>query len=404
MQLRELELDEFRSFHHLRLPVEPSGFRLVGPNASGKSTILEAISMLATTRSPRTASEREIANWQSGSSLSIPPYARASGVVERNDGRHTVEIGISLEAGLQGPLKKILRLDDRGARAVDVVGEVKCVLFAPENVDLVAGPPSGRRRYLDVAMSQASRPYLRALSRYAKVLEQRNSLLRSFARDRSGSSLAKPAEELAFWDAELCASGADVLAFRLGAIRALGVRAGEHFGDLAAMGTLSISYAQSRVGDYVGEFALDWRTPPQPMRQSLSSTLMEALASSRPEELKRGVTALGPHRDDFVVSVDGIDLGRFGSRGQQRLALIAMKLAELDLLSEAADEPPILLLDDILSELDAVHRGKVILKLASRRAQVCVTATDIDDLSSEELEHLPLWRACPGGVEPVGRS
>jgi DNA replication and repair protein RecF len=169
-------------------------------------------------------------------------------------------------------------------------------------------------------------------------------------------------------------------------------------------GRLAIAYVQSRIVEQDYPDTKSWPSPSQGTRQVLSAGLASALAAARPEELKRGVTAVGPHRDDFVVTVDGIDIGRFGSRGQQRLAVVALKLAELDLLAEAGSEPPILLLDDVLSELDLTHRGKLVSTLATRKAQICVTATDIDDLASRELEHLPLWRSQSGTIELVERD
>lgn len=402
MRLREVNLDEFRSFRGLHLDVEPAGFRLVGPNASGKSTLLEAIAMMATTRSPRTSSEREIAHWRSGEDLAVPPYARLRGVVSRTDGNHVIEIGLSLEERRQGALKKLIRFDDRPVRAVDAIGQVKTVLFSPEDVDLIPGAPSARRRYLDVAISQASRPYLRALSRYGRVLEQRNSLLRSFARDRVPAGAARPAEELAFWDAELTASAADVIAIRLGAMSELGDRARLHYGQLTGDDSLYVSYLQSRMpSSEATALATNWPEPAQELRQAISASLSAALNTWRSEELRRGVTAIGPHRDDFTVHASGVELGKYGSRGQQRLALFAIKMAELDLMQRAAGEMPILLLDDVLSELDANRRAKVVAMLSSYHAQVCVTATDDSDLGATALEHLPLLRSMPGRIEPA---
>ncbi len=399
MFLRELELDEFRSFRELRMPVDPAGFRAIGANASGKSTLLEAIAMLATTRSPRTSSEREIAHWQSGQALSVPPYARLRGGFERLDGPHEMEIRLSIDATHQGPLKKQVRFDDRPVRAVEAVGQFKTVLFGPEDVDLISGPPSGRRRYLDIAISQASRDYLRALTRYGRVLEQRNSLLRSFARDNVGSSSLRPGQELPFWNAELAAAAVEVLATRLVAANSLSVRAAQHFASLTGDESLTLSYVSSRV--LLPPLPLtftDWRHPPTDFRQALAAAMAHSLEAHRGEELRRGVTAVGPHRDDFVVTADGIDLGRFGSRGQQRLAVVAIKLAELELLEDAAGEAPVLLLDDVLSELDAVHSEKLIALLSERRAQICITATEAADLSAPALAHLPLITIHQGAV------
>jgi DNA replication and repair protein RecF len=145
----------------------------------------------------------------------------------------------------------------------------------------------------------------------------------------------------------------------------------------------------------------DWCAPSQSFRQLLSATFARILGSNLTEELRRGVTVVGPHRDDLVVSANQVDLGRYGSRGEQRLAVVAIKLAELDLLAEAAGEQPILLLDDVLSELDAAHRETIVDALACRSAQICVTATDEADLASQKLAHLPVLRTRGGTVESV---
>ena len=405
MRLRALELDEFRLFRSLRLEIDPAGFRAVGPNASGKSTLLEAIAMLATTRSPRTSAEREIPNWGSGVDLGLPPYARAHAALDRRDGPHTVEVGLSVEERGQAALKKQVRVDERPVRAIDAVGQLKTVLFSPEDVELVAGSPAGRRRYLDMAISQASVQYLRALSRYARVLEQRNSLLRTLARDRMPASSARPGQELAFWDEELTASAVEVLALRIGAIAAVGRRARDHYEGLTGDDSLQITYASPRV--QLPEplaAAADWRAPPMELRQTLSAAFAHSLSANRAEELRRGVTAVGPHRDDFQVIADGADLGRFGSRGQQRLAIVAVKLGELDLLDESAGEPPVLLLDDVLSELDARHQENLLGALSSRHVQVCITATHESDLSAVALDRLPLLRVNGGAVTPASAS
>jgi DNA replication and repair protein RecF len=399
MRLRALELDEFRSFRRLVLPVDPAGFRAIGPNASGKSTILEAIAMLATTRSPRTTAEREIAHWDSGADLAIPPYARVRGEFERGDGIHHVEIGITLGERGQSSLKKMVRLDGQPVRAIDAVGQFTTVHFSPEDVSLVSGAPIARRRYLDVAVSQSSRQYLRALSRYGRVLEQRNSLLRSLSRDRATQSGGRPSRELPFWDAELTAAAADLLAYRLGAIQALSARARHHFKLLTGDDSLTLTYASPRMDlPEKTPSSDDWRTPSQSVRQTLAAAFSRSLESHAQEELRRGITVVGPHRDDFLISASGTDLARYGSRGQQRLAVVAIKMAELDLLCDAAGESPVLLLDDVLSELDVEHRSMIITSIAARQAQVCVTATDETDLESSELAHLALIRISGGAV------
>jgi DNA replication and repair protein RecF len=234
------------------------------------------------------------------------------------------------------------------------------------------------------------------------VLQQRNSLLRSFARDRVAPNSNKAAHELEFWNSELTATAVDVLALRIGAIGSIGERARRHFELLTGVASLAVSYSAPRVPlptpSMVGD---EWRAPAQSFRQALSAAFAASLEAAQGEELRRGVTAIGPHRDDFVVTADAIDLGRYGSRGQQRLAVIAIKLAELDFLEDAAGEPPVLLLDDFLSELDASHRRKTVDVLASREAQMCVTATDASDLDAPELARLPLLHTVAGAIEQI---
>jgi DNA replication and repair protein RecF len=400
VRLRLLELDEFRSFRTLRLELDPAGFRAVGSNASGKSTIMEAIAMLATTRSPRTSAERELANWQSGAAFGLSPYARLRGEFDRVDGAHSVAIGLSVDEGGRSGIKKNVQFDDQPARAIDVVGQLKTVLFSPDDVELLPGPPGGRRRFLDLAISQARRPYLRGLSRFTRVLEQRNGLLRSLSREGSAFAARRAAQELPFWDTELLSAATIVVAERAMYVAWLNVLAREHFERLTGIDSLEIVYQPHRLAG-LGSLTVPGDRNEHAVarfQQALAAQFSRALDDARTEELRRGVTAVGPHRDDVIFRVDDVDLGRFGSRGQQRLALVATKLAEVDLLQTEAGESPVLLLDDVLSELDQRHRHLVVETIATRSAQVCVTSTDLADLEAAGLSHLPIIHVASGQV------
>ncbi len=400
MRLRLLELDEYRSFRTLRLELDPAGFRAVGSNASGKSTMMEAMAMLATTRSPRTSSEREIANWDSGTAFGLSPYARLRGEFVRADGVHSVAIGMAVDEGGRSGIKKTVQFDEQAARAIDVVGQFKTVLFSPDDVELLPGAPGARRRFLDLAISQARRSYLRGLSRFTRVLEQRNGLLRSLAREGSVSAGRRASQELPFWDGELISAATIVLSERVMYVSRLNVLAREHFERLTGVDSLEIGYQSHRFSAGDSLPAGDARDEANLARyqQALAAQLSRVLDEARAEELRRGVTAVGPHRDDLIFRVGGTDLGRFGSRGQQRLALVATKLAEVDMLQAEAGEPPVLLLDDVLSELDQRHRRLVVETIATRPAQVCVTATDLSDLDVPGLSHLPIIHVDSGHV------
>jgi DNA replication and repair protein RecF len=400
VHLSLLELDEFRSIRSLRLELDPAGFRAVGSNASGKSTLMEAMAMLATTRSPRTSSERELANWESGVAFGVAPYARLRGEFTRTDGVHSVAIGIAVDEGGRTGIKKSVQFDDQPARAIDVVGQFKTVLFSPDDVELLPGPPGGRRRFLDLTISQARRTYLRGLSRYTRVLEQRNGLLRSLSRESGATASRRAAQELPFWDTELVSAATIVISERARYVSALDERAREHFARLTGIDSLAVVYQAHRLPQLNDLLALMSQEEPEATRfhQGVAAQFSRLLEDARAEELRRGVTAVGPHRDDLVFLVDGVNLGRFGSRGQQRLALVASKLAEVDLLQAEAGEPPVLLLDDVLSELDQRHRRLVVETIATRPAQVCVTATDLSDLDAPGLAHLPILRVAAGKV------
>lgn len=399
MHLRELELEEFRSYRRLSLVFSPRGLRLSGLNASGKSSLLEAIAMLATTRSPRSSAERELLNWASGEELGFPPFARLRGVVDVGGRAVELEIGLQTDPSRPALLRKQIKLNGRPVRAMDAVGVLKAVLFSPEDVALVSGSPAGRRRYLDLTISQLDGAYLRALSRYGRVLAQRNGLLKSFARERVPARSPTASGQLAFWDGELVAAGSIIVAGRHAVVRRLGELAADRFRYLSPSASLEIAYRPS-----IPLHALEFESASGGADASQAIVIREfeaRLDEARGEEMRRGVSLVGPHRDDLSFSVSGVDLAAFGSRGQQRLAVVALKLAETTAMSEAGGEPPVLLLDDVLSELDASHRSLLTATASSLSAQLVVTSTDTELLDLPELAELPRAHVKHGVLVPT---
>ena len=396
MHLRELELEEFRSYRHLHLPLDPRGLRLWGANASGKSSLLEAIAMLATTRSPRGGNERELLNWASGADLGFPPFARLRGIVRRADGDAEIEIALQADLTRPGLLRKQIKLNGRAVRAMDAVGTLRAVLFSPDDVALVAGPPAGRRRYLDLTISQLDGAYLRALSRYARVLSQRNSLLKALARDRVAPDSSGASSQLAFWDEELVALGSVIIARRFAFSRRLGELSAERFHLLTQAEGFALHYQPTFP---LASLATNGTAGGVDAAQAVVAREYGArLRAARSEELRRGASLVGPHRDDLAFEVGGVDLAVYGSRGQQRLAVVALKLAETALMTEVGGEAPVLLLDDVLSELDAAHRALVTRTAAAVNAQLLVTATDPAALDRPDLAAIPRARIESGSV------
>lgn len=399
MNLTRLELEEFRQYHRLSLSFDPAGLRVVGENASGKSTLVEAIALLATMRSPRSGSDRELIHWNSGKELGFPPYARALGHLHSLDGESEIEVGLQVDPTTEGLLKKSVKLNGRPTRALDAVGQLKVVLFAPEDVTLISGPPSGRRRYLDLFISQVDRRYVRSLARYNRIIEQRNSLLKTLMREgrQAGSSAAST--QLAFWNEEMVTYGAYLIARRRLVAAGIAELVRVRFSEFSSGGDLSIDY-RATVGADIPDMSLVGNDI-EVARDRMQRAFEQRLADVRSDELRRGVSLVGPHRDDFGVLLNGMEVGTYGSRGQQRLAVVALKLAESDQMQREAGEPPVVLLDDVLSELDATHRERLLSAAGSAGAQLVITSTDVHLVEQPSLSRLPMVRVTPGVVSPV---
>lgn len=392
MRLTRLELEEFRCYRKLKLGVPSSGIRLHGLNASGKTSLLEAIHLLATLRSPRATQERELVNWSSAQEFGLPPYARVHGWISGGQEEHHVEVVLGADERRAGAIKKRIKLDGRARRAVDAIGTLKVVLFAPEDLNLVLGSPSVRRRYLDISISQIDPTYVRSLARYGRILEQRNGLLKDLgARYRSSDPAA--GEQLAYWDGELIAQGAYVATARLRYLHGLGNGAARAFTKLTGLDrplTLhylgTITLPEPQLERVIAASSADAQT-------LLARSFEMDLQRRQEDELRRGVTLTGPHRDDFTFRLGNIELSAYGSRGQQRLAVVATKLAELRQVLALAGERPLLLLDDVLSELDAEHRTRLLDALSTADCQVIITSTDRDLLDQPSLSGLPFFES-----------
>jgi DNA replication and repair protein RecF len=375
LYLKSLRLNEFRRYRELGLVVPPEGFVLVGRNASGKSTLLEAVSMLSTMRSGRAQTERELIGWQSGSEYGgeIAPFARLVAEIERRGGPAEVAIGMQIDPNRGSHVKKQISLNGKHVRAGTAVGVLRSVLFEPGDIELVSGAPSVRRRYLDIMLSQLDPIYLRSLSRYVRVVEQRNRLIKTLVQNGAQWNAATTRQQLDYWDGELIASGSAILARRMIASRELANLAAARFASFTEESTLGLSY-QPTVRTPL-EIS-DSLPPLDDLEHRLAFDMSETIVRERHAEFRRGVTLVGPHRDDLSVTIDSNAIGAYGSRGQQRLAVIAMKLAETDLMTSAGADTPVLLLDDVFSELDAIHRGLLAASISDAQMQTIVTTTD----------------------------
>lgn len=386
MHVTRITLDEFRRYQHLKLSVPQAGLRIVGKNASGKSSLLEALLLLATTRSPRVGVERELVRWESGEQYGVDPYARISTHVVTSGNQHDLEI--RLEATATGSSsKKTCLVDDRSVRAATMVGILKVVEFSPEDVQLVSGPPSERRRQIDILISQIDRHYMQASSRYQKVLSQRNGLLRSFSRDGLAANAPEVAAQLGFWDDELIRHGSILIAHRVRVTAALADRMRDWSEGLLVDHVADIEYVP---GVKRVDLAAKADQDVSSMLPVIADRFSRELESARTEEIRRGTTSIGPQRDDFVFRIDGRSLSAYGSRGQQRLGVIAVKLSEADIIERMTGEKPVLLLDDALSELDASHASWLLKSIADPGRQLLLTSAVEGVLERPELDHLEM--------------
>jgi len=394
MHLNHLSLTNFRNYARLELSLPGRLTVIQGANGQGKTNLLEAIHLLATGRSPRATAERELISWLA---LDGPlPYARLTGDIGVGRTAEKLELVLELAAngGANGPtVRKQVRINGAPRRGIDLVGRLRVVLFLPEDVSLVAGAPAERRRYLDIALCQISSTYCRALGEYNRVVTQRNALLRRL-RDEGGDP-----GQLNFWDAHLAEHGSTLLHRRGLAVGALDRIAAERHSELTAGGErLHLGYLPSpdpaalahespRQADAARKLRLAEGRPAYQAatRESIQEGFLGQLRAGRSREIAAGACLVGPHRDDMAFAVDGHDLRAFGSRGQQRTAALALKLAELQMMREETGESPLLLLDDVMSELDAARRQAVLAALASAE-QAVVTTTDWGDFSAELLE------------------
>ncbi|HEU4323244.1 MAG TPA: DNA replication/repair protein RecF [Roseiflexaceae bacterium] len=377
MHVTSLSLRDFRNYDRLDLELEPGITLFYGPNAAGKTTILEAVFLLATTKSPRAGADREVVRWDAQGDIGVLPFARMLCEVQRSDGHVRLEVIVQRRADDEGQLVgasvKTVRVDRKAVRALDLVGNLRVVLFTPADLTLVTGPPAERRRYLDITLSQLSGRYVRTLSHYNKVVQQRNSLLRAWREGRRPLRAAD--DELAFWNRELSAAGAYILRERLAAVADLNTLLGPLFCEITAgMQPLLATYQSTVAG--VGASADE---------RAVEQAFTDQLRRQRDEEIGRGQTLVGPHRDDLILTSAGVSVGTYGSRGQQRAATLALKLGEAELMRARSGETPVLLLDDLLSELDAERRLHLLRVIMRPGQQTLLTATGVSDFDPEFL-------------------
>ncbi|GIO11952.1 DNA replication and repair protein RecF [Cohnella xylanilytica] len=372
MQLKRLELHGYRNYEHLELATGAGVNILIGPNAQGKTNLLEAIHVLALTKSHRTSKDKELIGWNQ-------PSARIRAELERKHGAVELELQLSP----QGKRAKVNGLEQR--KLSGFVGTVNVVLFAPEDLDIVKGAPGVRRRFMDMEIGQVHPGYLYDSQQYQRIMQQRNNYLK--ATDPRHASQ----EMLDVWNEQLVSSGVKMMQKRQNFIVKLQSWAEKiHEGITNGAERLTVEYRPSFGGD-LGSHSQD--------QSSLFDQFMLKLTQGREQEFRRGTTLVGPHRDDLAFFINGKDVQSFGSQGQQRTTALSLKLAELELMREEIGEYPLLLLDDVLSELDQMRQTQLIETFQSR-VQTFITTTGLESVNMSRLKDAAVYHVRHGEVLP----
>ncbi len=376
MRVARLLIEDFRSYARIERVLSPGVTALVGRNGAGKTNVLEAIHLIARGDSPRAHDDPELVRWGANT-------ARVSARIERVDDARTVDV--VLFAPPEGERRRPRRylLDGAGKRADEAIGELAVVSFFPEDVQLLAEAPSARRRYLDAMVGQVQRRHRSETREYQRVLEQRNSLLRALRAEAHPGPGEPQVMELGFWDSELIRLAASISLRRLETVRELVAPFRAAATRFSGADSLSLAYASQVEGDTVEERAEAYRA---------------LLGQKRERELWQGTTLVGPHREDLAVSALGRSLPTFASRGEQRSAVLSLKLAEAAWIRERVGELPVFLLDDVLSELDPGRRNALVDALPEG-AQTLITAAFEAGVPAQLVDQAEILRVGDGGIE-----
>jgi len=342
--IRKLVLKDFRNYKYQTVAFNDGTALLYGGNAQGKTNALEAIFLLSLGRSHRNARDKDLININAD-------FARVYAEVQCRDGIHTIEIILC-----RGEKKRILINGLPASKTGELMGHLCTVIFSPEDLSLVKSGPAERRRFMDLEISQYNKEYYYNLQKYNKILDERNALLKSISKNPELIST------LDIWNNELCSTAAAIIETRNGFCKKL-APAASGICDAISGGSekLTVIYNKSAKGE---------------KREEIYFNLLEKLKSNLKEDIDKGNTGIGPHREDIIVKINDADLRAFASQGQQRTAALSLKLAQVDILKSETGENPVLLLDDVLSELD--HDRQRFLLASLKSMQTIVTCTGID--------------------------
>ncbi|MGD9677755.1 MAG: DNA replication/repair protein RecF [Vulcanibacillus sp.] len=368
MYINNLQLKNFRNYKELDLFLENKINIFQGNNAQGKTNILEALHLLALAKSHRTSKDKELIKW--GNSFSL-----IKGELKNSIGNSKLELQIYQK----GKKVKINNIEKK--KLSEYIGKLNVVIFSPEDLNLVKGSPQLRRKFLDIEIGQINPSYIFHLVQYQKIIYQRNNLLKDFSRE-----LKNKLELLELWNIQLIEHGSKIILKRLEYIKQLEKWAEQvHWTITNGKEKLRIKYKPS--------ILLDFPINELEIKQQFKKKIKEIIN----QEISRGITLIGPHRDDILLYINEIDIQSYGSQGQQRTTALSIKLAEIELINNSIGEYPILLLDDVLSELDET-RQTYLLKTIGKKVQTFITTTSINNIDLRSIQDSAIFYVENGKV------
>lgn len=406
MHITHLSLTNFRNYGRLELALPAGTTLLFGANAQGKTNLLEAIYYLATTRSPYASHDSQLINWEALQGDDLIVVARLSAQVSTGRGDLRVEMRLIREnRNGNGGFRREALVNQVKVRLMDLLSNIRVVQFLPQDVQVLTGPPAGRRRYLDITLCQTDPIYCQTLATYNKVLEQRNATLRRMNEEGVGHDV------LPIFTEKLVNLGSDIFRRRATFLLALAREAQRiHYEELTdGQEAIKVAYlpriSRERVdSDPAGQYDEAWEETSDWLVHSSAGAIAErfqrALQGAMSRDIAQARTSVGPHRDDWSLWVNRRELASYGSRGQQRTAMLALKLAEINWMTGETGETPILLLDEVVAELDDKRR-RLLLDYVQRGAQALLTATDPGMLSDAFLAQSTNMRVERGRVQPA---
>ncbi len=403
MHLTQLSLTNFRLFSRLDMDIPRRILLLMGANAQGKTSLLEAIYYLATFTSFHAQSDKQLLNFLA--MKENPAVARLVAHYQRGDRTHRLEVRLIQETNGNGTarLRKEVLLDGVKTPPTQVVGHFNAVIFLPQMMRILEGGPEERRRYINLAIAQADPTYTRVLSEYNQAVTQRNALLKML-QERGGDI-----GQMDYWDELVASRGAMIINSRIAAIQELeqlAIRIHEKLTDSQEVIRLIYQPSYDPLSAPEGQFALPMQI--QVQRNGLSiekikQGFLGKLTDVRGEEIARGVTTIGPHRDEMRIQCNGVDLTDFGSRGQLRTAILSLKLAEIDWLKQHTGHWPVLLLDETLVELDT-RRRELLLEYVQGAEQALLTTTDMNLFPHDFVDKCERWQVTSGKAERINHA